>query len=222
METREDYQAFLEDSTLLKQQSILIIMQSPCTIFFLFSVKVLLFEKEQQHLDKTQNWRRKIDPIMSWVASAETKLNTHFEIAPDLDTVKKQKYELEVWRVITLSLTGHRCTPHILTSPSLSLQRNLFFFHASSSQSFLGCCPSISIISESNFLHRKLSAKNFIPHFIAIRSAWVIVLCLIEKDHLGDWSPEKDCWTVGLKSWEELTEDKRATKKGDLNNNIAT
>ncbi|XP_015765376.1 PREDICTED: dystrophin-like [Acropora digitifera] len=59
------------------------------------TVKVLLFEKEQQHLDKTQNWRRKIDPIMSWVASAETKLNTHFEIAPDLDTVKKQKYELE-------------------------------------------------------------------------------------------------------------------------------
>ena len=87
METREDYQAFLEGSTLLK---------SSCTIFFLFSVKVLLFEKEQQHLDKTQNWRRKIDPIMSWVASAETKLNTHFEIAPDLDTVKKQKYELEV------------------------------------------------------------------------------------------------------------------------------
>ena len=96
METREDYQAFLEGSTLVKQQSILIIMQSSCTIFFLFSVKVLLFEKEQQHLDKTQNWRRKIDPIMSWVASAETKLNTHFEIAPDLDTVKKQKYELEV------------------------------------------------------------------------------------------------------------------------------
>lgn len=47
-------------------------------------------------MDKTQNWRRKIDPIMSWVASAETKLNTHFEIAPDLDTVKKQKFELEV------------------------------------------------------------------------------------------------------------------------------
>lgn len=41
----------------------------------------------------------------------------------------------------------------------------------------LGCCPSISIISETNFLHRKLSAKNLIPHYIAFRSAWVIVLC---------------------------------------------
>ena len=41
----------------------------------------------------------------------------------------------------------------------------------------LGCFPSISIISEINFLHRKLSAKNLIPHYIAFRSAWVIVLC---------------------------------------------
>ena len=56
----------------------------------------MLLEKEQQHLDKTQNWRRKIDPLMMWISSAETRLNTHFEIAPDLDTVKKQKRELEV------------------------------------------------------------------------------------------------------------------------------
>ena len=41
----------------------------------------------------------------------------------------------------------------------------------------LGCFPSISIISETNFLHRKLSAKYLIPHYIAFRSAWVIVLC---------------------------------------------
>ena len=33
---------------------------------------------------------------MMWISSAETRLNTHFEIAPDLDTVKKQKRELEV------------------------------------------------------------------------------------------------------------------------------
>jgi len=59
-------------------------------------VQVLLLEKEQQHLDKTQNWRRKIDPLMMWISSAETRLNTHFEIAPDLDTDKKQKRELEV------------------------------------------------------------------------------------------------------------------------------
>ncbi|XP_068690393.1 utrophin-like [Montipora foliosa] len=59
------------------------------------SVQVLLLEKEQQHLDKTQNWRRKIDPVMVWVSSAEAKLNSHFDIAPDLDTVKKQKHELE-------------------------------------------------------------------------------------------------------------------------------
>ena len=67
-------------------------------LFRLFSVQVLLLEKEQQHLDKTQNWRRKIDPLVFWVSSAEDKLNTQFAIAPDLDTVKKQKAELEVHR----------------------------------------------------------------------------------------------------------------------------
>lgn len=60
------------------------------------SVQVLLLEKEQQHLDKTQNWRRKIDPLVIWISSAENKLNTQFEIAPDLDTVKKQKNDLVV------------------------------------------------------------------------------------------------------------------------------
>lgn len=60
------------------------------------SVQVLLLEKEQQHLDKTQNWRRKIDPLMIWISSAENRVNTQFEIAPDLDTVKKQKNDLEV------------------------------------------------------------------------------------------------------------------------------
>lgn len=34
---------------------------------------------------------------MMWLSSAEIKLNTHFDIAPDLDTVKKQKLELEVY-----------------------------------------------------------------------------------------------------------------------------
>lgn len=67
-------------------------------LFPLFSVQVLLLEKEQQHLDKTQNWRRRIDPLVFWVSSAEDKLNTQFAIAPDLDTVKKQKAELEVHR----------------------------------------------------------------------------------------------------------------------------
>ena len=67
-------------------------------LFPLFSVQVLLLEKEQQHLDKTQNWRRRIDPLVFWVSSAEDKLNTQFAIAPDLDTVKKQKAELEVLR----------------------------------------------------------------------------------------------------------------------------
>ena len=61
-----------------------------------FSVQVLLLEKEQQHLDKTQNWRRKIDPLTMWISSAENKVNTQFAIAPDLDTVKKQKNDLEV------------------------------------------------------------------------------------------------------------------------------
>ena len=59
-------------------------------------MQVLLLEKEQQHLDKTQHWRRKIDPLMIWISSAENKLNTQFAIAPDLDTVKKQKNDLEV------------------------------------------------------------------------------------------------------------------------------
>ena len=47
-------------------------------------------------MDKTQNWRRKIDPLMMWISSAENRVNTQFEIAPDLDTVKKQKNDLEV------------------------------------------------------------------------------------------------------------------------------
>lgn len=64
--------------------------------FDLSSVQVLLLEKEQQHLDKTQNWRRKIDPLMIWISLAENRVNTQFEIAPDLDTVKKQKNDLEV------------------------------------------------------------------------------------------------------------------------------
>ena len=64
--------------------------------FVVSSVQVLLLEKEQQHLDKTQNWRRKIDPLMIWISSAENRMNTQFEIAPDLDTVKKQKNDLEV------------------------------------------------------------------------------------------------------------------------------
>ena len=64
--------------------------------FVLSSVQVLLLEKEQQHLDKTQNWRRKIDPLMIWISLAENRVNTQFEIAPDLDTVKKQKSDLEV------------------------------------------------------------------------------------------------------------------------------
>ena len=42
---------------------------------------------------------------MMWISSAETRLNTHFEIAPDLDTVKKQKRELEVHFTPTF-LTG--------------------------------------------------------------------------------------------------------------------
>ena len=42
---------------------------------------------------------------MMWISSAETRLNTHFEIAPDLDTVKKQKRELEVHFIRAL-LTG--------------------------------------------------------------------------------------------------------------------
>jgi len=66
------------------------------TAFVVSSVQVLLLEKEQQHLDKTQNWRRKIDPLMMWISSAENRVNTQFEIAPDLDTVKKQKNDLEV------------------------------------------------------------------------------------------------------------------------------
>ena len=33
---------------------------------------------------------------MMWISSAENKVNTQFEIAPDLDTVKKQKNDLEV------------------------------------------------------------------------------------------------------------------------------
>ena len=64
--------------------------------FLVSSVQVLLLEKEQQHLDKTQNWRRKIDPLMIWISLAENRVNTQFEIAPDLDTVKKQKSDLEV------------------------------------------------------------------------------------------------------------------------------
>ena len=64
--------------------------------FVVSSVQVLLLEKEQQHLDKTQNWRRKIDPLMIWISLAENRVNTQFEIAPDLDTVKKQKSDLEV------------------------------------------------------------------------------------------------------------------------------
>ena len=65
-------------------------------MFVVSSVQVLLLEKEQEHLDKTQNWRRKIDPLMIWISSAENRVNTQFEIAPDLDTVKKQKNDLEV------------------------------------------------------------------------------------------------------------------------------
>ena len=33
---------------------------------------------------------------MIWISSAEHKLNTQFPIAPDLDTVTKQKCDLEV------------------------------------------------------------------------------------------------------------------------------
>ena len=33
---------------------------------------------------------------MMWISSAENRVNTQFEIAPDLDTVKKQKNDLEV------------------------------------------------------------------------------------------------------------------------------
>ena len=71
-------------------------------------MQVLLLEKEQQHLDKTQNWRRKIDPVMVWVSSAEAKLNSHFDIAPDLDTVKKQKHELEVGGVKRSLVAGSK------------------------------------------------------------------------------------------------------------------
>ena len=62
-------------------------------IISFFSVQVLL-KKEQNH--EAQELRRKIDSLMIWISSAEHKLNTQFPIAPDLDTVTKQKYDLEV------------------------------------------------------------------------------------------------------------------------------
>lgn len=76
----------------------------------------MLLEKEQQHLDKTQNWRRKIDPLMIWISSAETKINTHFDIAPDLDTVKKQKLELEVLLTPCYFLYGNKMEKSIIKS----------------------------------------------------------------------------------------------------------
>jgi len=39
--------------------------------------------------------RRKIDSLMIWISTAEHKLNTQFPIAQDLDTITKQKYDLE-------------------------------------------------------------------------------------------------------------------------------
>lgn len=56
-------------------------------------VQVLLLKKEQNH--EAQELRTKIDSLVIWISSAEHKLNTQFPIAPDLDTVAKQKYDLE-------------------------------------------------------------------------------------------------------------------------------
>ena len=57
-------------------------------------MQVLLLKKEQNHA--AQDLRRKIDSLMVWISSAEHKLNTQFPFASDLDTVTKQKYDLEV------------------------------------------------------------------------------------------------------------------------------
>ncbi|XP_020615406.1 uncharacterized protein LOC110053509 [Orbicella faveolata] len=56
-------------------------------------VQVLLLKKEQSY--DAQDLRRKRDSLMIWISSAENKLNTQFPISQDLDTVTKQKYDLE-------------------------------------------------------------------------------------------------------------------------------
>jgi len=57
-------------------------------------VQVLLLKKEQSY--DAQDLRRKRDSLMIWISSAENKLNTQFPISQNLDTVTKQKYDLEV------------------------------------------------------------------------------------------------------------------------------
>lgn len=63
-------------------------------LYLSFSVQVLLLKKEQSH--EAKDLRRKIDSLMIWISTAEHKLNTQFPIAQDLDTITKQKYDLEV------------------------------------------------------------------------------------------------------------------------------
>ena len=51
---------------------------------------------ETSHQDEIEGWRKRIARLVKWVGEAQQKLNKQFAIAPDLDTVKKQKENIQV------------------------------------------------------------------------------------------------------------------------------
>ncbi|XP_020912247.1 dystrophin isoform X2 [Exaiptasia diaphana] len=53
---------------------------------------------EQQHKDLEEIWRKKYGPLRKWITGAQARLNKEYAIAPDLDSVKKQRKDIENFR----------------------------------------------------------------------------------------------------------------------------
>ena len=60
--------------------------------------RVLASEKaiEDEKDSKLEEWRNKLEPVQAWLASESKKLENDGSVASDLDTVAKQRREMEV------------------------------------------------------------------------------------------------------------------------------
>jgi hypothetical protein len=65
-----------------------------CSVYF--SIQEGLVQLEQQHKDMESTWRKKYGPLRKWITQSQARLNKEFAIAPDLDSVKKQRKDIEV------------------------------------------------------------------------------------------------------------------------------